>query len=281
MLLTVGLTEIVGGAKVVVNKVDMDWTEEEKERIAHAMTTKRPGDMMCVAGERATKKRLTKEHVKTEHTLYLKDCHDGEYILAAPCTKVMIEGCTRCKIFLNARIATEMVEIWKCEGTTLMVNSTVKTLQADLSKDLAFRFAKKDTFAQLIWGGVYGLDISFLDAEDSLSSGFHQMKEVYPDVNDQTDQFIVRFIEGKLTTEQVVRLQNGFPTTEREAREYDELQEREEKAREEYMRKLVQFAAPKLGIKNHKKRPKIGRNEPCPCGSQKKFKGCCWTKYED
>ncbi len=28
--------------------------------------------------------------------------------------------------------------------------------------------------------------------------------------------------------------------------------------------------------KNHKK---IGRNEPCPCGSGKKYKKCCWPKY--
>jgi len=29
--------------------------------------------------------------------------------------------------------------------------------------------------------------------------------------------------------------------------------------------------------KNFKK--KIGRNEPCPCGSGKKYKKCCWPKY--
>lgn len=26
---------------------------------------------------------------------------------------------------------------------------------------------------------------------------------------------------------------------------------------------------------------KVGRNDPCPCGSNKKFKKCCWTKYSD
>ena len=24
--------------------------------------------------------------------------------------------------------------------------------------------------------------------------------------------------------------------------------------------------------------PKVGRNQPCPCGSGKKFKRCCWPK---
>ena len=27
------------------------------------------------------------------------------------------------------------------------------------------------------------------------------------------------------------------------------------------------------------KRKKIGRNDPCPCGSGKKYKKCCWPKY--
>ncbi len=30
-----------------------------------------------------------------------------------------------------------------------------------------------------------------------------------------------------------------------------------------------------------KHNPKIGRNDPCPCGSGKKYKKCCWNKKED
>lgn len=43
----------------------------------------------------------------------------------------------------------------------------------------------------------------------------------------------------------------------------------------------AQWAAPKLGLKDDRKRPKVGRNEPCPCKSGKKFKACCWNKYEN
>jgi len=39
---------MVGGAQVVVNKKEMDWTEEERDRIQHAMTTKKPQDMVCL-----------------------------------------------------------------------------------------------------------------------------------------------------------------------------------------------------------------------------------------
>ena len=31
--------------------------------------------------------------------------------------------------------------------------------------------------------------------------------------------------------------------------------------------------------KTHKKLVDIGRNEPCPCGSGKKYKKCCATMY--
>jgi len=33
-------------------------------------------------------------------------------------------------------------------------------------------------------------------------------------------------------------------------------------------------------FKKQKRKKKIGRNEPCPCGSGRKYKKCCWPKYE-
>ncbi|MBQ7651389.1 MAG: SEC-C domain-containing protein, partial [Victivallales bacterium] len=34
-----------------------------------------------------------------------------------------------------------------------------------------------------------------------------------------------------------------------------------------------QRPAPTVTI--HRQQPKVGRNDPCPCGSGKKFKNCC------
>ena len=34
-------------------------------------------------------------------------------------------------------------------------------------------------------------------------------------------------------------------------------------------------AEPSLALPIHRETPKVGRNEPCPCGSGKKFKNCC------
>ena len=31
-------------------------------------------------------------------------------------------------------------------------------------------------------------------------------------------------------------------------------------------------------VKQIKVLPKVGRNDPCPCGSGKKAKKCCWDK---
>jgi len=33
-----------------------------------------------------------------------------------------------------------------------------------------------------------------------------------------------------------------------------------------------------FGISKEKKKPKVGRNDPCPCGSGKKYKKCCFNK---
>ncbi|TYB32023.1 MAG: hypothetical protein FXF47_01335 [Candidatus Mcinerneyibacterium aminivorans] len=30
-----------------------------------------------------------------------------------------------------------------------------------------------------------------------------------------------------------------------------------------------------------KKDKDVGRNDPCPCGSGRKYKNCCWPKYEN
>jgi len=34
-------------------------------------------------------------------------------------------------------------------------------------------------------------------------------------------------------------------------------------------------AAPKIELPIKRDLPKVGRNDPCPCGSGKKFKSCC------
>lgn len=80
-----------------------------------------------------------------------------------------------------------------------------------------------------------------------------------------------RYVAGKLKTEKVVRLDNGFPTTQREKNAFDARQE-------ENMRKLSQemFGDIKLQLpRKPREGPKVGRNDKCPCESGKKYKSCC------
>jgi hypothetical protein len=116
-------------------------------------------------------------------------------------------------------------------------------------------YAEKSHLNTLVWAGVHDLHLSFKDAGnfaiESLSidtlldvhntvTGFSHMKEKNPsmDLKEELDQFIMRFIEvrfwsfsnlndwqGELLCEQIVRLQNGYPTTEREAKAFDARQE--------------------------------------------------------
>jgi uncharacterized protein YecA (UPF0149 family) len=57
----------------------------------------------------------------------------------------------------------------------------------------------------------------------------------------------------------------------KESREYDQVRDSEETLLEslssEYMTAPVRRTT-----------PKVGRNEPCPCGSGRKFKKCCATR---
>jgi hypothetical protein len=63
-----------------------------------------------------------------------------------------------------------------------------------------------------------------------------------------------------LTSEQIVRLKNGFPTTEREAKEFDEKQKANELAREEYVRNLVKVRTPHRNTRTRRTHARIGHH---------------------
>jgi len=134
----------------------------------------------------------------------------------------MIERCKNCKITLSGKILTSVVEVWKCENFVLTVDTQIGTLQLDLCQNLTINYTKKEHFASLIWAGIYDLHINFLDDSSlNIATGFEQMRKLYTDINDKFDQFIIRFINGKVVSEQIIRLENGFPTTKREADAFD------------------------------------------------------------
>ncbi len=45
---------------------------------------------------------------------------------------------------------------------------------------------------------------------------------------------------------------------------------------------IYRFWLAQRGVETiHRAQPKVGRNEPCPCGSGKKYKKCCATAPEE
>jgi len=249
-------------------------TKEQKKMEAHFQTGTKEQEAKFLINEKGVKTTI-KEDLKQEHTLYIKNCEDCEYVIAGRCTKILIEGCKRCKITLKGRILTNVVEAWRCDDSEFLIHTEVKTLQLDLCKKLALIYEHKNLLHQIIWAQVYDLDIQFLDKEPSLKTGYDHVKDQYTDINPEIDQFIIRYVQGKLTSEQVVRLTNGYPTTQREADEFDTQKEKNEKAAEEFVKNRLKQAGITLGRKPASSGGKVGRNEVCPCGSGKKSKKCC------
>jgi len=219
---------------------------------------------------------LNKDNLRLQSTLYFKGCKDCEYTIDSKCVKVLIESCVNTKIHFNGAVTTSVVELWKSEDMTVWIGSKIQTFQVDMSNKVSLNFSRRDHIHSVVWAGVHDLAISIPNGaggRETLNTGFPQMQQTFPDIKEDYDQFIVRILEGKLVSEQVVRLENGFPTTEREAKEFDEREARNKKAADRHIKKLVKAVEIK-----HSTTKKVGRNDPCTCGSGQKYKKCCGGK---
>lgn len=74
-----------------------------------------------------------------------------------------------------------------------------------------------------------------------------------------------------------VEIKFGMKTERENPRKLTELQEQWQKAIADIDVFLEEDDEPALAT-HVKKQPKIGRNDPCPCGSGKKYKKCCMNK---
>lgn len=82
--------------------------------------------------------------------------------------------------------------------------------------------------------GVQTLDLSFRDRQDlSVTSGVGAIKDtICPELaaDDKMTQFITRYVDGELLTEEIIRLANEYPTTAREKAQHDAELQKKEKA---------------------------------------------------
>jgi len=146
-------------------------------------------------------------------------------------------------------------------------------VQVDLCKTISANFKQRTLINSVIWAGAFNITVSIPDGaggKEAIHSGVAQMKEQYPDLQEETDQFMIRIVETKLIQEALVRLENGFPTTEREAKAFEEREQRNKKQAEKHLKKIIKTAEIK-----HNTKAKVGRNDNCTCGSGLKYKKCC------
>jgi len=167
----------------------------------------------------------------------------------------LIEDCHDCVIDLNGLIQTSVVEVWRCNNCTINVDTEIFTLQVDLCNNLTVSYSHKIHLGSIVQAGIHGFRVNFLDYPDlSFDTGFDVLKldtqynDRDPPLSDKFDQFITRFIEGKLTTELVIRDNSGFHTTDREQDEFDDIKNKNDKATEERIRKMLKLAGPVVGI---------------------------------
>lgn len=156
----------------------------------------------------------------------------------------MIERCENTIVKVNARVLTQTVEAWHCKNLTLIINAPVSTLQLDMCSDITVHYLNKSFFDTIVWAGLHNFKLTVGDKNsgDTLESGVEQVQKDVDNLQENFDQFIVRYVNGKLLQELVVRLQNGFPTTDREADAFDERQKKNDELFEAHVRKLMEVS---------------------------------------
>jgi len=170
----------------------------------------------------------TEEGMPELPVLIISGCKGCKLTLAPELSviKVQIEHCTDTRIDVQARVLTEIVEVWRCERAAVRLGAKAATLQVDKCTGLALTFAQADFFDRLMSTGARSTSVAF---EDDTALGttidFDSLQQERPQMalSEDIDQFITRRLSatGPLETELVIRLCNEFPTTEREVREFE------------------------------------------------------------
>lgn len=236
-------------------------SEDEKAQMRETLRHKIAAQQESKIIEKGVnERRALNQGFSPNATVYFKRNKDSQYHLDSGSTKVLIEGCENCFIKINGHVRTETIELWRSDNCTLFINTPVKTLQIDLCNNLTLRFASKQCFEQVIWAGCHGfhLLVGDEDSGDRIDSGVDEVKAEVSDLKDSFDQFIVRYVGGRLTQELIVRLDNGFPTTNREADAFDIQKAKNDQAYEAHIRKMLsapQFEAQLSNLKQGAQEP--------------------------
>ncbi|KAJ3234023.1 hypothetical protein HDU81_001785 [Chytriomyces hyalinus] len=171
------------------------------------------------------------EDITTPKALFFKGLINCTVTVTAPCTKLQIEACEGTSFILQGRIVTQIVEVWRSKQLKLHIEAIVRTVQADVVKGLDLTYSDKAFFETVVWTQCEDLSIRFVSTDNVLQTGLRQAKlQKHKDISHifDSDQFIVRLVDGVLVNEVVVRIGGGFATTVRDDDAFTEKQKRDQ-----------------------------------------------------
>ncbi|KAJ3246148.1 hypothetical protein HDU78_007795 [Chytriomyces hyalinus] len=172
------------------------------------------------------------EDIPTPKALYFKGLSNCTVTVTAPCTKLQIEACEGTLFILKGRIVTQVVEVWRSSKLKLRVEAVARTVQVDDVKGLDLTYSNKVLFETVVWTMCADLSIRLDGSEvNTFHTGLSQAKlQTHKDVSEilDSDQFIVRLVDGVLVNEVVVRIGGGFATTVRDDDAFTEKQKRDQ-----------------------------------------------------
>jgi hypothetical protein len=160
----------------------------------------------------------TTREVYPRETIVFQNCRDCKYTVSGQCAIIMITDCENFKLILNANVRTHVMELWRCNNISLKLNTNIQTLQIDLSNNVDVHYKTVNAFRDVVWSASEDVEVTFGDSADRVHTGYTLAIPHYPDDDLKFDktQFFIRYIDGMLRVEKVLRLSNGFATTKRQ-----------------------------------------------------------------
>ncbi|KAI9364452.1 hypothetical protein DFJ73DRAFT_809518 [Zopfochytrium polystomum] len=163
---------------------------------------------------------ITADDIPAMASIYFKNLNKSEVTVAVTCTKVYIEGCTDCKFFFSRGIITSTLEAWRSDRIALHVTTPIYTLQLDICQGVEVHMANASQFGSLVWTETSEVSIHFVEGNETFTTGVNVVQPGATGSMAETDQYIVRRVDGALRCEAVIRLPGGFASTEREDKEF-------------------------------------------------------------
>jgi len=80
------------------------------------------------------------------------------------------------------------MDVFHSDGMRIVCDSPVHTVQADMNKDVSFKFADRDQFQMVVWAGCGSIDVEVAGAPP-LHTGLPEMQRAYQNLRPEIDQF--------------------------------------------------------------------------------------------